>query len=235
MATVPALFVPRPIGWGPNELGSKWCIFLTNWSMVVLGLYLWWAALCALNVVASTASHHLLWLLRNSITPAAGIVTLVYWTILYPTIGHTSLVDVHCHAVNTLLLLVDMTISRLPYYLQHFHHSLGYLVTYLLFSVIYYAIGATDPWGHHYIYGPLDYGGNPIGALVLILVLIAVVFPLLQLGFWRWWWLWERKWGGDDDNQLVLDKEDGLGEDGVAPCSLQEPLIQNGSSSTIEV
>ena len=189
--------------------------------MVLLGIYLWLAALCAMKATTSPLLSNTMWLFRNSISPAAGIVTLVYWFILFPTIGHTSFVDVHCHLVNTMIVVLDIAISRLPYYLYHFHHSIAYLLIYLTFSLIYWGVGATDPWGHHYIYEPLDYQDNPLGAVVLILALMFIVFPILQLGLWRWWWYCERRWGGGCDHSSTSE---GVASD-TSASTLYDPLL----------
>jgi hypothetical protein len=47
------------------------------------------------------------------------LVSGLFWTILFPMIGHTNFVDVHCHAINTLITLTDLALSALPFYLLH--------------------------------------------------------------------------------------------------------------------
>lgn len=49
---------------------------------------------------------------------AAPTVSLLFWVVLFPAIGRTSLVDVHCHAVNSLIVLADLTLTHVPYYLK---------------------------------------------------------------------------------------------------------------------
>ena len=49
--------------------------------------------------------------------------------------------------VNTLIMLLDLSVTRLPYYLKHGIHPLILLSVYLLFSVLYWAGGGTDPTG----------------------------------------------------------------------------------------
>jgi hypothetical protein len=65
----------------------------------------------------------------------------------------------------------------------------AYLVTYLLFSVIYWAVGDTDPWGHPYIYPPLDYR-HPAVVAALVVGVVVVVLPVVCLLLWRWHKLW---------------------------------------------
>lgn len=40
---------------------------------------------------------------------------------------------------------------------QHGWMPFAYLLTYLLFSIVYWLSGGTDPEGDHYIYPPLNY------------------------------------------------------------------------------
>lgn len=46
-------------------------------------------------------------------------MTTLFWTLLFPAIGHTTIEDVHCHAVNTLVVLMDLALSPLPFYFKH--------------------------------------------------------------------------------------------------------------------
>lgn len=50
---------------------------------------------------------------------AALCVSSLFWTILFPQIKKTSIVDVHCHGINTVAVLLDLAISPLPYFLKH--------------------------------------------------------------------------------------------------------------------
>lgn len=50
---------------------------------------------------------------------AALCVSSLFWTILFPQIKKTSIVDVHCHGINTVAILLDLAISPLPYFLKH--------------------------------------------------------------------------------------------------------------------
>eukprot|EP00952_Eustigmatos_sp_NYUAD-ZCMA_P005014 21945-Eustigmatos_ZCMA.PRE.1 len=67
----------------------------------------------------------------------------------------TSLVDFHCHAVNTMIVLVDLAVTEPRYHYKHFYIPLAYQLMYLLFSLIYWAAGGRDPEGNPYIYPPL--------------------------------------------------------------------------------
>ncbi len=95
-----------------------------------------------------------------------------------------------------MIVVLDLTVTHVPYYLKHGWMGMTYLVTYLLFSIVYWVSGGTDTEGDHFIYPPLDYG-HPATAAGLVLIVVFVVVPvvhtllylynrwLFQKGFWR--------------------------------------------------
>lgn len=115
----------------------------------------------------------------TSTAVAALVVSILFWAVLFPAIGRTSLTDVHCHAVNSIIVLVDLTFTHVPYYLKHGWMPFTYLVSYLLFSIVYWIFGGTDPEGDHYIYPPLDYD-HPSEAVGLVLIVVFLVLPLVH-------------------------------------------------------
>lgn len=60
-----------------------------------------------------------------------------------------------------------------------------YLGCYLSFSLAYWALGHTDPEGHHYIYPPLNYH-HPLDAALLVVFVTLVAVPLLTGLLWLW-------------------------------------------------
>ena len=119
-------------------------------------------------------------MLRNCTAIAALVVSLLFWTVLFPEIKKTSWVDVHCHAVNSVIVLIDLTVTHVPYYFKHGWMGLSYLVAYLLFSIVYWLSGGTDPEGDHYIYPPLNYK-HPSEAAGLVVVVVVIVVPLVHI------------------------------------------------------
>lgn len=80
------------------------------------------------------------------------MVTLLYWLLLFPIFRYTTVVDIHLHLINALVIMTDLGLSRLPYWLLHFPFPLAYLSSYIIFSGIYYAAGGTNPDKEDYIY-----------------------------------------------------------------------------------
>jgi hypothetical protein len=56
-----------------------------------------------------------------------------------------------------------------------------YLLAYLSFSLLYWALGGTNAQGQHYIYPPLNYGEKPALASGAVLVTFLLLFPALTL------------------------------------------------------
>lgn len=81
------------------------------------------------------------------------LVTLLYWMLVYS--GHTSFADVHAHAVNSAVMLLDLTVSRLPLQLKHAYCPALYISVYMAFNATWCLNGGRDADGNPYIYGVL--------------------------------------------------------------------------------
>jgi hypothetical protein len=69
-------------------------------------------------------------------------------------------------------VILDLFIVARPAKLLHFLHPLLFGLWYLTFSVLYWAVGGTDPEGHHWIYPMVDWDrqalalGTDVGCIV---------------------------------------------------------------------
>ena len=155
--------------------------------------------------------------LKRETAVAALCVSILFWTMLFPAIGQTSMVDVHCHAVNSALVLVDLTVTHVPYYLKHGWMPFAYLLAYLVFSIVYWMSGGTDPEGDDYIYPPLNYD-HPADAAGLVLVVIFVVLPAIHFLLYLY-------------NRLLFRRGlcglAGAAASGPGPASDKMPLLPN--------
>jgi hypothetical protein len=120
------------------------------------------------------------WFLREVLIIGALSVTVLYWGLIFPILGNTDVVDVHLHAVNSLLVLLDVLLCPLPVFVKHCWAPLLYLVVYLFFSVLYWGLGGTNAQGEDYIYPPLDYD-KPLKASLSVLVTFLLLFPALVM------------------------------------------------------
>ena len=64
-----------------------------------------------------------------SSVPAAVLVTLLYWLLVFG--GTTDAADVHAHAINSVVILCDLAVSRVPLYLKHFYMPFSYILVYV--------------------------------------------------------------------------------------------------------
>jgi hypothetical protein len=117
------------------------------------------------------------------VAPAAVMVTLLYWILLFPIFGYTTVVDVHLHLINALIILADLWVSRLPYWLLHFPCPLAYLSLYIIFAGIYFAAGGVAPDGQVYIYPWLDFE-RPAVTVPIVFFVLFVVFPAVHSALW---------------------------------------------------
>ena len=58
--------------------------------------------------------------------------------------GQTNLIDVHEHAVNAFIMLLDLSLTRWPFFLRHIYMPFSYIVTYCVFNALYVGLGGTD-------------------------------------------------------------------------------------------
>jgi len=85
--------------------------------------------------------------------------------------------------VNALIILLDLWISRLPYWLHHWPVPIAYLCIYIVFAGIYYAAGGMAPDGQDFIYPWLDFD-RPHVTVPIIFLVVFVIFPLVHCALW---------------------------------------------------
>ncbi len=172
------------------DYGVLWLIYATNWTAMLLWAYLA-LAFVAMAVAAqdrrreSTARWVGLggWVLRDTVAPAAVMVMLLYWALLFPADPHTNFVDAHLHVINALIILADLWLSRMPFWLLHFPAPLAFLWTYIVFAGVYYAAGGKAPERNDYIYPFLNFGRLGL-TIPLIFVVVFVIFPVVHASLW---------------------------------------------------
>ncbi|KAL4227184.1 hypothetical protein ACF0H5_015157 [Mactra antiquata] len=136
------------------------------------------------------------WVFGNIIQGFIPIVTVVYFTALFPLIGQTNFTDINLHGATTFLLLVDTCVVARPVRLLHIIHPAIYGLCYLIFSAIYWSIDHSNV-----LYpGVLDWN-YPGMTMVWVCGLTFVALPLLQLLFFALYRLrvniYQRLYGAD--------------------------------------
>ena len=125
--------------------------------------------------------HHKIFWVIYVISATAGLwITAGYWTILFEndTVDANNITK---HALNSVFMVIDTSLSSIPIRLFHWVYALLYLVIYILFSVFYWLAGGTNNQGKPYIYSALNYGDFPTTTAILIVVFLLVVLPILHL------------------------------------------------------
>ena len=132
------------------------------------------------------------WLLWNIAAPATTVVVLLYWSILWPHTKHDpsenthspSIMNIHVHLLNGLILLLDQAIHAIPMRLLHVYQPVGYGALYAAFTGVYFAANGTDPTGQVAIYAFLDYRTNKSTAIGTDFGVVCIVIPVVWLFLW---------------------------------------------------
>nr|KAI8733081.1 protein rolling stone-like [Biomphalaria glabrata] len=124
------------------------------------------------------------WCLSDIVSVTAPIVTIIFFTALYPSMKNKpavglNLQDVNVHTLNLVFVVVDHVVSPRPIRLLHFVAPLIYGAIYIVFSVIYWS---TDHVNNVVYKNVLDWNYPGISSGVAI-GLAVVAIPLLQLSF----------------------------------------------------
>jgi hypothetical protein len=121
------------------------------------------------------------WMLFNVAAVGAILVSIVYWTALYPQMKYNKtdmrfIVDFNLHGVNSIVILLEMFIAATPIRLMHFIYPLIYGAAYAIFSLIFWADDNS-----RVIY-PKVLDWNDPGTTILVVVILALVgLPIFQL------------------------------------------------------
>jgi hypothetical protein len=91
--------------------------------------------------------------------------------------------DVHLHFVNTLIALLDLCVTRLPFLITHIWMPFIYLLSYLIFATIYFFAGGRGAEGLPYIYAPLNFR-KPVKVTVAVILVLFVFYPAIYVGLW---------------------------------------------------
>ena len=117
------------------------------------------------------------WFLFAVAAPAAIMVSMIYYTSLFPRFhrSYLNFEDANLHLMNTVVVILELSISAFPVRLLHAVYVWCYALAYVIFSFVYWAFDHS-----HVMYpGVLDWSAPSTTALVLV-ILAVVGIPLLQ-------------------------------------------------------
>ena len=126
--------------------------------------------------------HQVTWLLYNVAFSAGILVTVFYWAFVLE--GTPGFLDVSAHALNSVVILIEFFLGRVPIRLLHAIYTMFYCTVYVIFTVIYWKAGGLNAEDETYIYEDVDYDKNSAGEiLAMVLPAVLIVPPLCQLFF----------------------------------------------------
>ncbi|XP_048517010.1 protein rolling stone-like [Dendroctonus ponderosae] len=117
-----------------------------------------------------------------TITTSCGFWTLVYF---YQNKSF-HLGSCILHLWNTIILLIDFMIVRVPVRLSHGIYSVLLTIVYFIFTFFYYISGGKSLTGQHYLYKMLDYQNPGLVCAGIVAVMTYVVLArLLAYGLFK--------------------------------------------------
>ncbi|XP_038668627.1 protein rolling stone-like isoform X1 [Scyliorhinus canicula] len=125
------------------------------------------------------------WVLHNLTCVTALFVTVAFWSFDYIPGRLIDSTNINMHVINSVLVLLELSVTAAPIHLAHFVYTLTYCLTFVVFTVIYWAAGGTNLRGKPYIYRSLNYEEKPGPAVGFIIVSICILIPLLQFLVWN--------------------------------------------------
>lgn len=134
----------------------------------------------------------LMWALYVIAIHSQFMVTLLYWLLVYD--GSSVIYpEIYRHGLLLILVMVDgFIINRIPIRLKQVVFIYAYSMAYLVWTLIHFAadlgnpeVTDTDPdTNDDALYGVLSWRDNPVGAVILCLILILVGLPLIFILTW---------------------------------------------------
>ncbi|CAH2050722.1 unnamed protein product, partial [Iphiclides podalirius] len=175
--------------WGSTD---KFLLYMTHWGLLLILIESFFGIIaagknyCELSDMKPALPWYLkgYWILYNISIPVAFLITVFYWAILNTSVKKINyapnpVLDVMLHGVNSLVMLVELTMSGHPSRLLHIMQPLYFALVYLIFTLTYYIAGGLDPWGHVFIYPVLDWS-KPEQTLV-VAVLTGLFLALMHV------------------------------------------------------
>jgi hypothetical protein len=154
-----------------DSIGAWYPIYLTNWTLFIENCYLILAFVIALGIYLSPPisesrqplSTKVAWLLRSIGQPGALVVTIAYWSVVSQ--GTPSLSTIWVHAINSIVVCLDIITSCYEIRLAHYLYLLIYGVIYVVWSIIHYQANIRNgpPPSQRYIYAALDWSAQNAG------------------------------------------------------------------------
>jgi len=127
--------------------------------------------------------HILNWILHTVAFDIALAVTVLYWALLASPSKTESAVSINNHALNFVVMFLDLFIINIPERFLHSVHSFTYAIIYTVFLLILHGSGAESS-----VYSVTDWADNPglaaglcVGAAFATILIRCVAYGLYKL------------------------------------------------------
>ncbi|XP_033216874.1 protein rolling stone-like [Belonocnema kinseyi] len=181
----------------PRANNQLWAIYLTNWDLILgltqslLGAIIVsrrWNLQKLANFNPDNLNLSLLertyWFLYVVTSSMAICVTIIYWGAVFDPKTHVvDFLNILLHVCNSLLMIVDLCIVKVPFIVISFWWCLLVALAYVLFSAIYFVAGGVDKLGNRFIYPILNWEkpGMTLGVCFGVTIFLIIVHCLFCL------------------------------------------------------
>ncbi|KAM3967880.1 protein rolling stone-like [Aphomia sociella] len=172
-----------------------WPIYLTHWGLIFITVtsgFAFLVSVIAYKQGSIDTTFGLPWYVKvywasyNFTLPIAIFITAFYWAFLDSEGEEYAIdpvLDVFIHAVNAVLMILLLLVSQHSSNILHFYYPILVGVIYMVFTIIYYHAGGTNPFGDPYIYPPLDWSdAGPTTVMVVASAVTLIVLHLIVVG-----------------------------------------------------
>ncbi|XP_072164625.1 uncharacterized protein [Diadema setosum] len=186
---------------GVKAMGAKFFIYLPVWAYTAAVCYVSLAFFnVAMDFVKNRGNaafedkvrYQIQWCLFNIAIASCPLVTGGLWYGVYYVISVKLpifiIVYISVDILPTIVCIIEIFLTLIVVRFVHAIYPGFYLIIYLLFTVIYWAAGGTDPFGNPYISPILDYENYPgiaaasvVGATSAVILALAVSKGLCAL------------------------------------------------------
>eukprot|EP00444_Apocalathium_aciculiferum_P001294 CAMPEP_0183408966 /NCGR_PEP_ID=MMETSP0370-20130417/18462_1 /TAXON_ID=268820 /ORGANISM="Peridinium aciculiferum, Strain PAER-2" /LENGTH=270 /DNA_ID=CAMNT_0025591565 /DNA_START=32 /DNA_END=844 /DNA_ORIENTATION=+ len=169
-----------------------WLTKLTHWGAILELIYFASGAFTTYKAIYGKDSDgtgaktpcfaSFTWFMSSLVPVISIMVFLLYWILVFePGPGKPEAISVVMHGGNFALVMLDLLLTRQPFYIQHVYAPLLMATVYCLFTLVYYLAGGTSEDGvSRYIYKSVDWS-NPGGTIQLLGLLVIVGVPIVHL------------------------------------------------------
>ncbi|XP_055303516.1 protein rolling stone-like [Sitodiplosis mosellana] len=126
-------------------------------------------------------SFKIYWALHNIALVTSFVITIVYWSVLHVNKKRVDLPNILSHAMNSVIMFIDILIVAYPMRLYHVIQPLCFGVCFGVFSYIYHLCGGVNQHGAHFIYPVLNWAkpGKALITVTSVLLLVIIMHMIL--------------------------------------------------------